>query len=179
VGPTYIHGYTGADAAKWKRAARNLARGGNPSPEQLAVAQALWVCRTQPGGTVPTFKVSLQTAPQAFDEMMDRLPGKWVEQACLDSDMLTLEGYYPLPNPARQAAIEAAQQRLGEQLADPELWNALSLLSLKLYGVPLAENGRPLGELMTYLERECATRRELSSALGGLAEVVRALLPVE
>ncbi|MBI2298806.1 MAG: hypothetical protein HYU66_07635 [Armatimonadetes bacterium] len=151
VGATFVHGYTGADAAKWKRAARNLALGGEPTFEQYQVAQVLWVCRTEPNGDVPTFRVDLQNARAVFEAMMERLPGKWVEQACLDSDMLTLDGYYPPPDPARQQAVEAARVRLGEQLADPEFWNALSVLSLKLYGVPLAENGRPLGEFVSQL----------------------------
>ena len=149
VGAVWVHGYTGADAARWKRAAGNLARGGQPTADQLAVAQALWVCRTQPNGHEHTFKVDLQNARAAFEAMMEGLPGKWVEQVCLDSDMLTLEGYYPPPDGERMQAVAEAQQRLGEMLADPEFWAALSTLSVKLYGVPLAGNGEPLGEVLS------------------------------
>ena len=35
--------------------------------------------------------------------------------------------------------------------AEPEFWAALSMLSVKLYGVPLAVNGEPLGEVLTHL----------------------------
>ncbi len=165
VGAVWVHGYTGADAARWKRAASNLARGGQPTPEQLAVAQVLWVCRTEPHGREHTFKVDLQNARAAYEAMMERLPGKWVEQACLDSDMLTLEGYYPPPDAVGLPATAEARQRLGEQLADPEFWNALSLLSVKLYGVPLASNGEPLGEVLALLT--CTNAQQvLAEALG-------------
>ena len=167
VGAVWVHGYTGADAARWKRAAGNLARGGQPTPDQLAVAQVLWVCRTQPNGHEHTFKVDLQNARAAFEAMMEGLPGKWVEQACLDSDMLTLEGYYPPPDSERGQAVAAAQQRLGAQLADPEFWAALSTLSVKLYGVPLAENGEPLGEVLAHLSSTDADAA-LVQALGML-----------
>ncbi|MBI2302014.1 MAG: hypothetical protein HYU66_24180 [Armatimonadetes bacterium] len=41
---------------------------------------------------------------------------------------------------------------MGEMLADKECWAALSCLSLRLYGVPLAKNGRPFGEVLTHME---------------------------
>ena len=167
VGAVWVHGYTGADAARWKRAAGNLARGGQPTADQLAVAQVLWVCRTQPNGHEHTFKVDLQNARAAFEAMMEGLPGKWVEQVCLDSDMLTLEGYYPPPDGDRMQAVAEAQQRLGEMLADPEFWAALSTLSVKLYGVPWAENGEPLGEVLAHLSSTDADAA-LVQALGML-----------
>jgi len=163
VGPTYVHGYTGADAAKWRQAARNMARGSEPTPEQYAVAHVLWVCRTAPGGADHTFKVSLQDARRAFERMMEALPGKWVETACHESDALSLQGYFPQDQQGPSAAgISAeAQRRLGELLADEECWAALSTLSLKLYGVPLGENRRPMGEVLMHLRPEMSTEERL------------------
>lgn len=67
--------------------------------------------------------------------------------------------------PARGADAAVTERRLGELLADEEFWTALSLLSLKLYGQPLAENGRPLGEVLSHLTRERAWLDQLQGFL--------------
>ena len=171
-GTTWVHGYTFAEAAKWKQAARTMAGGREPTRDHLAIAQVAWVCRVEPGSAEFTFKLSLHDAPQGFQQLAAHLPAKWVEQACLESDMLSLEGYYPPPRDDKSGATFEAIQRLGEQLADEELWQGLSLVSLKLYGVPLAENGRPLGEVLSHLERDVELRHRLAETFAPLAALV-------
>ena len=66
-----------------------------------------------------------------------------------------------------QSAVRQSRQPLP---ADPEFWAALSTVSVKLYGVPLAENGEPLGGVVAYLREERAAG--LAGAVGTLAHAM-------
>lgn len=169
-GATYIHGYTGADMARIKQAAHMLAGDAPPSDEQLAVAQVLFVCRTGPNSDECTFQVSLPNVEAAARDLTRHLPGRWIDAVCALSDQLTLQDFLP-PLAEHNERVDTAARRLGEQLGDPEVWHALSLLSLKLYGVPLAENDRPLDEVLNHLERDLAMRRQMAESLAPLAMV--------
>jgi len=176
-GVMWVHGATGKDAARWLGMARNWAgergltdRDGKPrpTPEMLALCQVITVCRQGPGDADPTFIVGVHQLDEVMGLCQQHLPAEFVETVCRESDQLSLLDYYP-PKGDRQARTDEAQTRLGEQLADQELWSALSLVSLKLYGVPLADNGRPLGDVLSHLQRDIVTRMELLQSLGTLA----------
>lgn len=178
VGSTWIHGYTGADVARWRRAAANLAlevpeakgADGAPSEDCLRLAQVLCVCRTGPGATAATFVVSIGTpgVRQAWEAFSTCLPGTWVQDVCRESDLLTMMGYLR-PIHEGQVGAEAA---LSDQLQNPKFWAALDHLSLSLYRVPIAENGHPLGDVLAMLERDAEVRSQVLGAVGALAGAV-------
>ena len=85
----------------------------------------------------------------------------------------SLSGYYPPPDASVNRTLDAAVGRLGALLADAEVWSALSLLSLRLHGTPLSENGRPVGELLDLLAAERRWQRDLAGALLGALDVAR------
>lgn len=169
-GRTWVHAYSGADAGKWRRAAQAIAGGREPSPAMLRAAQVVWVCRTAPGAAEHSFKLPLQGAREAFDQLQELLPEVWLREVCYLSDALALRDFIP-PNDDEDGD-RAAFERLGEQLGEDSFWAALSTLSLQLYGVPLAENGAPLGEVLTHLRHSVSARRRLVEALGPLAALV-------
>lgn len=164
LGSTWVHGYTGADARRWKNLAF-AANGHQPPAEwQLALAQVVVVCRTGPGAEAPSFRLDAADVEAGFKLLHDALPPIVVEHLCRESDALTLSGYVPAPA-GEPAAREAAQQRLGEKLAEPEFWAHLDYLSNVLFGVPLGENGQPLAEVLSAAEREVDWRHHLVTAL--------------
>jgi hypothetical protein len=145
---TWVHAYTGADADRWQRLARAMAGRGKPDALTLAVAQLCVVCRCGPEPDAePTFTLNVHSAERAFAALCDLLPEALVKRVCEESDAKTLEGYY-LPAGVAKAGREAVA-RFGEQLADPEFWGALNYLSQKLCGVPLVDNGQPLGHVLS------------------------------
>jgi len=171
IGATWVHGYSGADMARWRTAAQHMAAGGQPTAEQLACAQVIWVCRTAPNGAERTFQVELATAAEACRQLRDQLPGRWVEEACSDSDLLTLSGYYPPPEVVAAEPLAMAIGKLGQALSEPEVWSALSVLSLRLYGVPLAENRRPVGEVLEHMVADQRWQHDLASGVRGALDV--------
>lgn len=174
-GTTHVHGYTGADVAQWKHIASLIAKAvptakgkdGQPTPDCLRVAQCIVVCRRAPGSAAHTFNVSFGGEAQAWRLLGERGPGSWVEQACRDSNALTMEGYYP------QREAEGPTKPLSDLLTDPAFWTSLNHLSLSLYGVRLAENDAPLPEVLAALQHDAEVRGGLLQALAPLAALAR------
>lgn len=183
LGATWVHGYRGRDVAMWRYLAGRMAKahgdarvkgtGGDPqpTPECLQVCQALTVCRRGPQSEAATFVVAHGAEHQAYDAVMTSLPGTWIEEICRDSDLLTMRSYHRLEDP-RQKQQAQASLALPELLADDDFWTSLNYLSLRLYGVPIAENGQPLGEVLTVMAHDAAARDGLLAAVGALASAV-------
>lgn len=162
---TYIHGYTGADAAQVRKLARSISKG-EPDQALVDVCQVLIVCRTAPGSKEHTFPVKWQTAKDFVTALREKLPGPFVEFVCRESDALSMQDYFPQ---SKGDTNGEAGKRLGEALSDPEYWVALDLVSRKLCGRPLAENGEPIGNVLTLLERDQSARNAMLELFGTLA----------
>ena len=174
LGPTWVHGYTGADVAAWRRLARCVAagvpeclaaNGKEPTPHALQFAQAVTVCRRGPGAAERTFRVEHGGEAQAWAAFRG-LPGSFVETVCRESDWLTMSLYQRAER--RPGAQAGAARDLSEMLRDPEFWTALDHLSRRMCGVAIAENGEPLGEVLALLEHDLEVRGALMGAVGAL-----------
>ncbi len=181
LGSTWVHGYCGRDVANWRYLARRMAKAhgdarvkgseAQPTEECLAVARVITVCRRGPGSAAPSFQVVHGGEHQAFDTFQTAMPGLWVEEICREADVLTLQSYQKLDDPAREKA-QAAERKLSELLDDPQFWAALDYLSLRLYGVRIAENGVPLGEVLTVMARDVQARDGMLNAVASLTGAV-------
>lgn len=176
-GSTFVHAYTGKDAGRWKRLAHNmmveqplLCKGadGKPSDVTLQVAQAVVVCRRGPLAVQPTFILTPEGFERAWQFFTEQLPGTWVQQVCHDSDWLTMQGYH---RPARAEGTREGGKTLSNLLNDDAVWDALDLISAKLFGVPLCESGKPLAQVMNLLQADQEVRESLASAIGSLMAV--------
>lgn len=162
--PVFIHGYTFAEFAVWRQRVQEMSKrpDAEPSPSRLQLWQVTAVCRTAPDGPV-MFIVPHTNEQVALRNLEQALPKPWIEFVCQESDALGLRGYVP---PEEGAPAQArAEATLLEQLSNPQFWARLSWLSERLCGVPLVENRRPIGELLTVFERDEEARRELVSGL--------------
>lgn len=164
---TWVHGYSGRDAADFAKIAQALSGKAEPSERQRQIAQVLCVCRTEPGGTQRTFTVPLGNAQlmrQCAEALEAGLPGRWVETVCQESDALALLHYVPAPD-----AAEGKQQALRELLADDQFWAMMDWLSMQIEGVPLRENDRPIGEVLTRASRDLEWRNRLIGVVSDMA----------
>lgn len=166
-GTTFVHGYSGRDAARWVEVARMLAPApSEPTERHRQIAQVLDVCRTAPGSEARTFQVPMnqQLARKAAEALEAGLPGPWIEMVCRESDAISLRDYVPL-----STAEPGRDRKLGDLLADDEFWAVMDWLSTQLDGVPLRENGRPLGQVLSRANRDLDWRNRLLGVVGDLA----------
>jgi hypothetical protein len=177
LGSMWVHGYTLADSAKWRGEARMLCQEHtdrildiekDPPQKYLDLAQVVAVCRTGPGAAQRTFTVTTGGRRQACEQLLGRLPGKWLRAVCTESDNLALDGYLP-PDQTRHPEVAEAVARLGEQLADRKFWTALSYLTEKLFGIPVTENHKPIGEVLTALRLDMEAKEDFVRAIGAVA----------
>jgi hypothetical protein len=86
-----------------------------------------------------------------------------VEDLCRTADYLTLRDSYP-PGPEVVRVVQA-QQRLGQQLRDPEFVTALDLVSRRVCGVPLVDNPMGVGELLRLHDLDTEQRMQVADLL--------------
>ncbi|GAG19115.1 unnamed protein product, partial [marine sediment metagenome] len=94
----WIHGYTLADTAAWKQAARMMEGVIPPdeaSPHTQRLAQVVFVCRTGPDADRRLFVVRQGGEAQVRDHLAKHLPGRFLDAVCAESDGLALQGYLP------------------------------------------------------------------------------------
>lgn len=164
---TWVHGYSGRDAAEFRQMAKAMAGTAEPTDRQVQLAQVLCVCRTEPGGTQRTFVVPLGNRPlmlQCAEALEAGLPGRFVETVCAESDALALIGYVP---PAGDGS--GKQAKLHDLLADDQFWTLIDWLSTQIEGVPLCDNDRPLGEVLARANRDLEWRNRMLGVIGDLA----------
>lgn len=171
-GSTWLHGYSGKVFDEWRRWAEQCkGHAQEPSPELLSLSQVVWVCRTGPEPDAsPTFVLTPTEATPGMTALHEALPYQWVKAVCLESDGLAMTDYIPPePGSKRRTAEDVADIRLGTLLADRKFWASMSALCVKLYGVPLAARGEPIGEVLSHIEHDRHLRTQLLKAFGGLA----------
>lgn len=168
-GSTWAHAYTLAD---WDRirmiaaAMGGVPVGEDPGRTAMRLAQLAYVCRTGPGSPTRTFTIPTGGEQEAYGALAGRLPWMWVEQVCAESDRVSVAGYRP--SGSDHEARESARRSLRDALADPAIWMALEVLSLRLYGLPLTDNGEPLGHVLAAFEAHQEAQDGLVSVLGAL-----------
>jgi len=165
---TWVHGYSGRDAADFRRMAAAMAGGSEPTDRQRQIAQVLCVCRTEAGGGQRTFTVPLgnrQLMNACAAALEAGLPGPWIDMVCRESDAIALSGYIP----PSSGSSEGAQRQLGELLGDDEFWATIDWLSTQLEGVPLCENDKPIAEVLTRATRDLEWRNRMCGVIGDLA----------
>jgi len=167
----YVHGYTLADAAQWKQHARTwdkLAPNEEPRPHTLKLVQVVYVCRTEPDSEQRVFVVRQGGEAQVREQLGTRLPGRFIDAVCAESDGLALDGYLPSEE-SRRPHMEEGRKALHELLGDKQFWARLNWLSLKLYKVSLLHNREPIGEVLTVLRLDQEAQDRLLEAIGPLA----------
>jgi len=173
LGPMWVHAYTLAEFAKIKQLACAMCGrrvDEKPTADAMLVAQVVWVCRDAPDSERRVFRVEAEQEREAFQALRANLFGPWVETVCAESDSLCMGGYVPRKSGGKPGQ-EAAKRNLREALADPAVWAAFDVLSLKLYGVPATDNGQPLASALTAFEANLEAQEQLVGAMGALTGV--------
>ena len=167
----YVHGYTLADMSAWKQHARSwdgVTPPEEPSPHTLKLAQVVYVCRTAADSEQRVFVVRQGGEKQVREQLGKRLPGRFLDAVCAESDSLALDGYLP-PEETRRPHVEEARKALHELLGDKGFWARLNWLSLKMYGVSLLHNREPIGEVLTVVRLDQEAQDQILQAVGPLA----------
>jgi len=168
-GPMWVHAYTLAEFSQIKRLAGRMANAGpdkSPPREALMLAQMVWVCRVEAGSDLRVFRMEAGKERESYLALLDIMPGPWVETVCAESDSLCMAGY--IPAKSEKPGHAAAKRNLHEALTDPRVWQALEVLSLKVYGLPLTDNGQPIASVLAAFDASKTASDQLVSALGAL-----------
>lgn len=168
----WVHGYTLAEMSRWRRVAMNARSGGEPTDEELQLAQVCAVCRCGPEPeSRRLFSVIAGEEARAFEALRAALPGRVARIICEESDALSVGDYWCREQPARREARE----RLGQALAEPELWRELIAVVARYYGRPIDEATMPVAEVIELLRHS----REQQTAMVELFAPIAGLLGAE
>ena len=175
---TYVHGYTLADAkliaAMVERdTGKTIEEGGAGTKRLLKVYQVMHVCRVAPYSTTQTFQASFADIKEYGRLMLTTIPATWIDAVCTESDGLALHGYIPITSDEETDAKQQAQDRLLEQVSQPQFQQSMEYLSMALFGKPLCEHSENVGTTLNLLLREREAKTDLINGLYRLMQAAQ------